>query len=315
MHFRRGKRRLTCALSALEERMLQSIIVGLGLSFSVVLAEVPAAGSVMRLWNGAAPLARGENPFDVPKLTCYPAKQEKAQGMAIIVCPGGGYGALAKHEGVDYALWLNDQGIHAFVLQYRLGKHEYRHPAMWNDASRAVRLVRHNAAAWGVKKVGIMGSSAGGHLASTLLTHYDGGKADAADEVERQASKPDFGILCYPVINLSDDLITHKGSRTYLLGENPAAELVASLSNETQVTAQTPPTFLWHTADDSGVPVLNATLFAAALARHKVPHELHIYRSGRHGIGLGTKEYLDPAKVHPWATECRRWLQEIKNLK
>ncbi len=295
--------------------MLQSILTMLALSISLALGDVPAAGTVMRLWNGAAPLAKGEQDHDVPKLTCYPAQKEKANGQAIIICPGGGYGALAKHEGVDYALWLNDQGIHAFVLQYRLGKHEYRHPAMLNDASRAMRLVRHNASTWGIQKIGIMGSSAGGHLASTLLTHFDAGNADATDEIERQSSKPDFGILCYPVINLSDDQVTHKGSRGYLLGQNPPADLVASLSNETQVTAQTPPTFVWHTADDAGVPVLNSTLFATALARHKVPHELHIYRSGRHGIGLNTKEYLDPAKVHPWANECRRWLQEIHPTK
>ncbi len=274
-------------------------------------AQTPTQGQIIRLWDGAAPLALGDNPHDVPKITCYPANQETSTGHAIIVCPGGGYGALAQHEGADYALWLNQQGIHAFVLQYRLGKHQYRHPSMLNDAARAVRLVRHHATTWGVKKVGIMGSSAGGHLASTLLTHFDSGQASAPDAIDRQPSKPDFGILCYPVINLSDDAVTHKGSRNYLLGEKPTAEMLKFLSNETQVTPATPPTFLWHTADDAGVPVANSLLFASSLARHKVPHELHIYRSGRHGIGLATKDYLDPTKVHPWATECRRWLQEI----
>lgn len=261
------------------------------------------------LWSQEAPGALGKEDKDVPTLTPFFAGPERATGAAIVVCPGGGYGALAPHEGRDYALWLNELGISAFVLKYRLGSGGYRHPAMLNDAARAVRYVRSMASEWKLDpmRIGIMGSSAGGHLTSTLLTHFDAGKADAEDAVERQSSRPDIGILCYPVITMGEK--THGGSKKNLLGDNPSPELVRSLSNELQVTKETPPTFLFHTAEDKAVLVENSLMFADALARNGVPFALHVYPKGPHGIGLGTRQW-DPAARHPWTTQCALWLKE-----
>lgn len=260
------------------------------------------------LWPQGAPGALGKEDKDVPTLTPYFANRTGA-GPAVVVCPGGGYGGLAPHEGRDYAMWLNEQGIHAFVLKYRLGSGGYRHPVMLGDAARAVRVVRHNATTWGVdpKKVGIMGSSAGGHLASTLLTHFDAGDPNAADPADRLSSRPDLGILCYPVITMGEK--THAGSRRNLLGDNPSPEQIRLLSNELQVTKDTPPTFLFHTVADRAVVVENSLDFAAALARNGVPFSLHVYPDGPHGIGLGTRNW-DPAARHPWTAECARWLKE-----
>lgn len=254
------------------------------------------------LWPEGAPGALGTTEADRPSLTPYLPERARASGAAIVVCPGGGYGALAPHEGRDYALWLNERGVAGFVLKYRLGSRGYRHPSMLEDAARAVRLLRSRAATWAVdpKRVGIMGSSAGGHLASTLLTHFDSGQANAPDPVERQNCRPDLGILCYPVITLGE--FTHLGSKRNLLGESPSAEAVRLLSNELQVTAATPPTFLWHTVEDKAVPVENSLLFAQALSRNGVPFDLHIYERGRHGIGL--------ANGHPWTHDLEFWLRE-----
>jgi acetyl esterase/lipase len=192
-------------------------------------------------------------------------------------------------------------------LKYRLGSAGYRHPIMLGDAARAVRLVRAKAADWKVdpKRVGIMGSSAGGHLASTLLTHFDAGKPEASDPIERESSRPDLGILCYAVITLGR--YTHEGSKENLLGKNPPAELVQLLSNELQVTPQTPPCFVWHTWEDTAVPVENSLQFAAALRAAKVPFDLHIYQQGQHGIGLADKPPF--AHPHPWAGDCLFWLK------
>lgn len=271
-------------------------------------AAAPPASDLL-LWPSGAPGARGTAPADIPLLTPYPAKEATATGAAMVICPGGGYGGLAQHEGRDYALWLNELGIHAFVLRYRLGTAGYRHPVMLHDVSRAVRLVRFNAAAWGISadKIGLMGSSAGGHLASTLLTHFDEGVASAPDRVDRSSSRPDLGVLCYPVITMGE--FTHAGSRRNLLGDNPDPSLLRELSNELQVSERTPPTFLFHTVEDAAVPVRNSLEFAAALARSKVPFALHVYPKGVHGIGLGTRMW-DPAGRHPWVAECARWLAE-----
>lgn len=271
---------------------------------AIMLAAFTATGAEapVPLWPGGAPGALGQRDEDKPVLTPFPAPAERATGAAVVVLPGGGYGGLAQHEGRDYAEWLNSLGIHAFVLKYRLGPHGYRHPRMLEDAARAVRLVRARAADWGVdpQRVGLMGSSAGGHLASTLLTHFDAGRPDAADPVDRLSSRPDLGILCYPVISLGE--FTHQGSKKNLLGENPPAELVALLSNELQVTKDTPPTFLWHTAEDAAVPVENSLQFAAALRKAGVPFDLHVYEKGRHGIGL--------AGGHPWTKDLEFWLRQ-----
>src|SRR6187402_3205308 len=258
------------------------------LSTLIAAASLPAAPlDPIPLWPGGAPGALGTAEQDIPTLTAFLPAPEKATGAAIVICPGGGYGGLAPHEGAGYAEWLADNGVAGIVLKYRLGSKGYRHPAMLNDAARAVRLTRSKAVDWKIdpKRVGIMGSSAGGHLASTLLTHFDAGKADAADPIERLSSRPDVGILCYAVITMGPN--THGGSKKALLGENPAPELVELLSNEKQVTKDTPPTFVWHTWEDTAVKVENSLDFAAALRKAGVQFDLHVYQKGGHGMGLG----------------------------
>jgi len=255
------------------------------------------------LWPAGAPGALGDTANDIPTLTAYAPPAGQASGASMLILPGGGYGALADHEGKGYADWLTAQGITCHVLRYRLGSHGYRHPVMLEDAARGLRLVRAFARRDGLDpaRVGIIGSSAGGHLASTLLTHFDAGRADAGDPVERESSRPDLGILCYPVI--SGVSFPHQGSFKNLLGENPPEALVRDLSNELQVTPQTPPTFVWHTVEDAAVPVENALLFAGALRRNRVPFSLHIYEKGRHGLGL-TQD------APPWAGQLLHWLHE-----
>ena len=266
------------------------------------------------LWAKATPGALGTDPVkDIPTLTPFFPAAERATGAAVVICPGGGYGGLAAHEGRDYALWLNAHGIAGFVLKYRLGSAGYRHPAMMNDVNRAVRYVRANADAWKLdaKRIGVMGSSAGGHLASTAVTHFDAGQADAAEPIERASSRPDLGILCYPVISMGVN--THGGSKNNLLGKEPSEELVKLLSSELQVTKSTPPCFVWHTWEDKGVKVENALEFAAALQRNGVPFDLHVYQRGGHGMGLGVKGW-DPEKtplaaLHPWSLDLAVWLK------
>lgn len=259
------------------------------------------------LWPNGAPGALGTAEPDIPTLTAFLPEADKATGAAIVICPGGGYGGLAAHEGAGYAEWLADHGIAGIVLKYRLGSKGYRHPAMLNDAARGVRLARSKAAEWKIdpKRVGIMGSSAGGHLASTLLTHFDAGKADDADPIERLSSRPDIGILCYAVITMGPN--THGGSKKNLLGENPAPELIELLSNEKQVTKGTPPTFIWHTWEDGAVKVENSLDFAAAMRKAGVPFDLHVYQKGGHGMGLGGGRAGGP--LHPWAEDCLFWLK------
>ncbi len=261
----------------------------------------------MPLWPSGAPGALGDQDKDIPTLTPYLPDQDMATGAAIVICPGGGYGGLAKHEGEGYALWLNQHGVAGFVLKYRLGSNGYRHPIMLQDAARAVRLVRAKAAAWKIDpaRIGIMGSSAGGHLASTLLTHFDSGKPEAEDLIERQSSRPDLGILCYAVITMGPN--THTGSRRNLLGDSPSPELLQLLSNEKQVTANTPPCFIWHTYEDKAVKVENSLDFALAMRQAGVPFDLHIYQKGGHGMGLG--------KDHPWPNDCLFWLKAQKFVK
>jgi acetyl esterase/lipase len=213
---------------------------------------------------------------------------------------------LAAHEGAGFADYFKARGVTTFVLKYRLGRNGYRHPAMLQDAARAIRYVRAHAAEYKIDpaKVGIMGSSAGGHLASTLLTHFDAGDANASDPIEKLSSRPDFGILCYPVVTMTD--YTHRGSKTALLGENPSSELIDLLSNEKQVTANTPPTFIWHGVDDRTVPVRNSVDFALAMWKAGAPCELHVYEHAAHGIGLGNRN--PPNELHPWVYDMNRWL-------
>ncbi len=259
------------------------------------------------LWPEGAPGAVGSEPEDKPKLTLYPAAAASTSA-AVIVCPGGGYRNLASdHEGKQVAEWLNTLGVSAFVLQDRVGP-RYRHPAPLQDAQRALRLVRSRAASFAIdpRRVGILGFSAGGHLASTAGTRFDDGKPDAADPVERFGSRPDFMILGYPVISLAAPF-AHRGSRSLLLGETPDLKLVEELSNETQVTARTPPAFLFHTADDPAVPVENSLAFFQALRAAQVPGELHVFPRGPHGVGLAQ---WDPA-LSAWPKLCEAWLRAI----
>ncbi len=277
------------------------------LGFALIASAQPA--NSFALWPDGAPGALGNKSNDIPTLTIYLPDPAKATGAAMVICPGGGYGGLADHEGSQYARWFNELGIAGFVLKYRLGSAGYRHPAMLNDAARAVRAVRARASEWNVdpKRIGIIGSSAGGHLASTLVTHYDAGKSDSADPIERVSSRPDLGILCYPVITMTEPH-AHVGSRKNLLGTNPPPELIELLSNEKQITRDTPPCFLWHTWEDNGVHIENAMMFAAALQSAKVRFEIHVYERGPHGLGLGTREW-NPEARHPWTRDCETWLK------
>ena len=265
----------------------------------------PADPVVLPLWDGAAPGAQGNEDADRPTLTLYRANGRGA-GTAVIVAPGGGYGNLAMtHEGRQVANWLNSLGVTAFVLKYRLGP-KYHHPIELGDAQRAIRLVRTRAQEYGVlpDRVGIMGFSAGGHLASTAATHFDKGNAAAPDPIDRAGSRPDFVILGYPVISF-DKTIAHLGSMRNLIGDNPDPALVPLLSNELQVTPETPPTFLFHTNADTGVVAENSIRFYLALRQAKVPAELHVFENGPHGVGLGMN---DPA-LSAWPTLLATWMR------
>ncbi|HEY9431310.1 MAG TPA: alpha/beta hydrolase [Blastocatellia bacterium] len=257
------------------------------------------------LWANGAPGAKGDTPEDVPSFQLYQPPADKASGAAIVVCPGGGYGHLARHEGHDIAVWLNGIGVTAVVLKYRLGP-KYQHPAMMQDALRAIRYTRSKASEWKIdpNRVGVMGFSAGGHLASTAATQFNVGDPNASDPVEKLSSRPDLSILCYPVVTMTDPF-AHKGSRRNLLGENPPAQLIDLMSSEKWVTDQTPPTFLFHTGDDPVVPVENSLMFALALRKKKVPYELHVYEHGRHGVGLASD---DPA-LNTWTRLLENWLR------
>jgi acetyl esterase/lipase len=288
-----------------------AVLVG---SFSVAAAS---AADPVRLWEGDAPGALGKADHDIPTLTPYLPADDKNSGTAIVVCPGGGYGGLAGHEGEGYAKWLADNGVSAFVLKYRLGSKGYRHPVMLGDVSRAIRFVRAKAADWKIDphRIGVMGSSAGGHLASTAVTHYDAGKADAADPIDRQSSRPDFGILCYAVISMEDG-VTHGGSKKNLLGEKPDPALVELLSNEKQVTKDTPPCFVWSTGEDKAVPVMNSLQFVMAMEKAGVPYDFHVYRKGPHGIGLSEgRNGVAAGDVHPWGKDLLFWLRQNGWLK
>ncbi|MGH9663300.1 MAG: alpha/beta hydrolase [Bryobacteraceae bacterium] len=229
-----------------------------------------------------------------------------ANGTAVVVCPGGGYAHLAmEKEGIQIAEWLNARGIAAFVLKYRLGP-RYHYPAMLDDAQRAIRTVRANTKEFGVEanRIGIWGFSAGGHLASTTGTHFDAGNPNASDPIDRAGSRPDFMILSYPVITMKDPYV-HKGSRRNLLGDNPDPKLEELLSNEDQVTAQTPPTFLFLTNEDKTVPPENSVYFYLALRKAGVPAELHIYEHGPHGVGLAPQ---DPV-LSSWTKRLEDWMR------
>lgn len=242
------------------------------------------------LWPAGAPGAKGAAPVDKPSLTAFlPASNPT--GSAVIVAPGGGYVNLAMdYEGYDVARWLNDHGVAAFVLKYRLGP-AYQDPIELGDAKRAIRTVRAKAATYGIAPdhIGMWGFSAGGHLTATAGTQFDAGIAGASDPIERVSSRPDFLVLAYPVITMQGPL-AHGGSRKALLGTDPSDADEVRLSADQHVTSKTPPTFLFATTDDNTVPVLNSVLFYQALVKARVPVEMHLFQHGRHGVGLAAKE-------------------------
>lgn len=252
------------------------------------------------LWPEGAPLALGTKDQDTPAIRHF-LPTAPGNGAAMVVLPGGGYQGLAAHEGEAYCRWFASLGYHAYELRYRLASHGYRHPAMWIDASRAIRKVRSFASSAGFTKakVGIIGCSAGGHLTAHVTVKNDSGDVSSPDAVEHESSRPALAVLCYPVITMEQEFM-HIGSRNNLLGENPSTELCAEVSPDRQVNPGTPPCFLWHTYEDGPVPLENSMGFAAALRRAGVRFELHIYEKGGHGIGL--------ANGHPWTVECARWV-------
>ena len=284
------------------------VFVALGLAVANAgPAPTPAPEHpVVLLWPQGAPGAVGADDADRPALTLYSLPKGQKARSAVVVCPGGGYSVLAMdHEGRQVAEWLNSLGVDAYILKYRFAP-RYHHPAMIEDAQRALRYVRANAQQWGIAPdhIGIWGFSAGGHLASTAATHFDPGNPSSPDPIERVSSRPDFAILAYPVITCTE-WFRHQGSCKNLLGDNPDPKLAEFLSNEKQVTAQTPPTFLFHTNDDEGVPAENSVAFYMALRKAGVPAELHIYQHGRHGVGLAQK---DPV-LSSWPQRLADWLR------
>jgi acetyl esterase/lipase len=263
-------------------------------------------GQVIRLWQGQAPGALGTDDSDIPILTAYLPRTLGPNTPAAIVCPGGGYRNLASnHEGRQVASFLNSLGMAAFVLRYRLGP-RYHHPIELGDAQRAIRTVRAHAAEWKIDpaRIGIVGFSAGGHLAMTASTMFDGGKPGAEDPVERASSRPDFAVLGYPVISMVEPW-THRGSRTNLLGDTPDPQLAKSLSGEQAVVPRTPPTFIFQTNEDTTVPAENAVYYYLALRKFSVPAEMHIFEKGPHGVGLAND---DPA-LSAWSSLLANWLR------
>lgn len=270
------------------------------------------------LWpEGQVPMSQGSAEEDKPSITAYFPSIETATGASVLICPGGGYVALAvDHEGDSVAKYFNKLGIAAFVLRYRLGTWDhkkYQHPVPMMDASRAMRYIRSRSKEWNLngEKIGIMGFSAGGHLASSVATHFDAGNPKAKDIVEKYSSRPSFMVLVYPVISFSSKY-SFRFSRGVLLGDNASQQLIDSMSTELQVTTLTPPTFLMH-ANDDGVLAENSVLFYMALREKNVPAELHIYERGGHGFGLG-----DPKKdaiIATWPDRLKDWLKNQGLLK
>lgn len=286
---------------------MQSLNLALRCMLLLPLVGLAFGAERILLWPDGAPGANGNSAEDKPELLLFPAPASGRVATGVVICPGGGYHNLAmSYEGTDVAAWFNKLGISAFVLKYRLGP-RYHHPAQLEDAQRAIRYVRAHASDYGVDKerIGIMGFSAGGHLAATAGTHFDNGVADSNDEIERQSSRPNFLVLAYPVITMQDPYV-HQGSRTNLLGDKPNPILVNELSNELQVTRGTPPTFLFHTTEDQTVAVENSVMFYLSLRRAGVPAEMHIYLQGRHGVGLAETNPV----LKSWPGLLANWLAE-----
>jgi len=291
---------------------LRKIAISILLMILPVCASQAATHKVELLWPNGAPGAQGTQPEDTPTLTVYLPDPGQAVPTGVVVCPGGGYRVLAmEKEGTDIAEWLNSIGIAAFVLKYRLGP-RYHHPVEMWDGQRALRYVRYHAKDYGIDpdRIGIWGFSAGGHLASTVGTHFDSGNPQAPDPIDRVSSRPDFMVLAYAVISFVTPYV-HKGSMHSLLGENPDPKLVSYLSNELQVTPETPPTFLFSTDSDTTVPCENSILFFLALRKNHVPAEMHIFEPGHHGVGLAPTH----AALSVWPTLLANWFRTRGLLK
>jgi acetyl esterase/lipase len=279
------------------------------MSATLLARQQPAPlrdGQAMPLWSGPAPGALGTDDSDIPLMTVFLPRTMAQNTPAIVVCPGGGYVQLAaNHEGRQVASYLNSLSVAAFVLRYRLGP-RYRHPIELGDAQRAIRTLRSHAAEWRLDaaRIGIMGFSAGGHLAMTASTRFDSGNASSVDVVERAGSRPDFTVLGYPVISMTEAW-THQGSKNSLLGNNPDPQLAQSLSGEQAVTKDTPPTFIFQTNADTTVPAENSVYYYLALRKAGVPAEMHIFEKGPHGVGLAN----DDAALSEWSKLLANWLR------
>jgi acetyl esterase/lipase len=299
--------------------------LALMLTMTVLLNGARAADPVKEilLWPAGHPGNAGGEPTvagtpewleldkENPSITPFLPEPDKRTGSAVVVCPGGGYGHHAMgHEGLGIAEWLRARGVAGIVLRYRCGGGKNQQPAPLEDAQRAIRMVRSRAGEWGIdpERVGVLGSSAGGHLASTAATMFDdnpdSGQADAADPIDRLSSRPAFAVLLYPVISMEKG-IAHGGSRDNLLGKDPSDELVAQWSTDRRVTDKTPPTLIIGTSDDKTVPIKNSLLFYEALLAHNVPAEMHIWEMGGHGFGLRGGD----RPVDKWTEQLEPWLR------
>lgn len=302
------------------KRLLSTFIL-----FSLAIT-VLAQDQILPLWPGLPPLQKESNleeiqqqngilrisNVQIPSIEVYLPTKQIATGQAVVIFPGGGYGILAYDwEGTDFAKWLNSQGIAGIVVKYRLPiSQSLTNPkeVPLLDAQRALRLVRHHAGIWNIdpEKVGVMGFSAGGHLASTLSTQYSYGLERTKDAIDTNSARPDFSILVYPVISFQDQF-THGGSRKNLLGENPSQEQIDRFSNEKNVNSNTPPTFLVHAQDDLAVPVENSLLYYQALRANEVSASLHLYPSGGHGFAFG----MGKGAVENWRLVLLDWIKTL----
>lgn len=292
---------------------IKLILVASGLfsiaTFGPSLQGADVKSITLKLWESGAPGATGQEAKDVPMAMVH-LPESSTPTAALVVCPGGGYGGLAMgHEGTEIAKWANEAGMAAIICDYRHRGKGYGHPAPLDDAQRAIRLVRANASEWNIdpNRVGILGFSAGGHLVSTVLTQFDLGDAEASDPIAKQSSRPDFGVMAYPVI-LFGHPRGHRGSEVNLLGPKATKEELAAFQSDLNVTKETPPTFIFHTQEDTGVPPENALAFYTAMVKNGVPGELHIYEKGPHGVGLGR----NIAATQDWSNALIRWLQARK---
>jgi acetyl esterase/lipase len=283
------------------------LLILTGLSIVTTYGIEPGTKTEL-LWPNGAPGAKGNDANDKPTMTVYLPAKEKATGSAVVIFPGGGYQMVAiDHEGRQVARWLNELGIAAFVVDYRHRGRGYGHPAPIQDAQRAIRTVRSRSAEFGIEpnKIGIIGFSAGGHLASTAGTHFNEKFYEPVDANDSASARPDFMILIYPVISMGP--ISHSGSRSALLGRNASQELADKFSNEKQVDSNTPPTFLVHATDDKTVPVENSINFYLACKKARVPVEMHIWQKGEHGFGLGKPG----TPVSRWPALCADWMNNM----